>query len=41
MQPAKKRKFIVETQPDTNLVDDEAAVGGEASEDDGRESDYS
>ena len=35
MQPAKKRKVNVETQPDTNLVDDEAAVGGEASEDDG------
>ena len=41
MQPAKKRKFNVETQPDTNLVDDEAAVGGIASEDEGRESDYS
>ena len=40
MQPAKKRKVDVETQPDTNLLDNEAAVGGEVSEDEG-ESDYS
>ena len=37
----KKRKVNVETQPDTSVVDDEAAVGVEASEDDGGESDYS
>ena len=41
MQPVKKRKVNVETQSDTNLVDDEAAVGGEASEDGEGESDYS
>ena len=41
MQPAKKRKVNVEVQSETNLVDDEAAVDGEASEVEGGESDYS
>ena len=41
MQPAKKRTFNVETQPDTNLLDEAAAVGGKASDDEGTESDYS
>ena len=41
MQPAKKRKVNVEAQPDIDLIDDEAAAGGEASEDcDEGESDY-
>ena len=41
MQPAKKRKNTDQTQSDTNLVDHEVVVGGEVSEDEGRESDNS
>ena len=40
MQPAKRRKVNVEAQQDTDLIHDEAAVGGEVSEDDGGEQIY-
>ena len=41
MQPVKKRKVNVKAESHTNLVDNEAAIGREGSEDKGGESNYS